>query len=252
MDESKTYTIGQLARLGGVSTKTLRHYERIGLLQPSKRSDAGYRLYSESDGRRLAEILAYREVGMLLKEITQMLGENSNNDSRAFRLTTHLQQLLKERQKLDGLICHIEEMILHEEEGVPMSAHDELNGFANNPYEDEARERWGHTDAYKESARRVKGYSTEDWEHYKAEAADINERFVALMQAEVSPCSDEARSLAKEHRQLISHWFYDCPPEMHAGFGQMWTSDPRFKESIDKAGEGLTEYMAEAFRCACC
>jgi hypothetical protein len=151
---------------------------------------------------------------------------------------------------MDSLICHIEEMLLHEEEGMPMSVRDELDGFANNPYEDEARETWGHTDAYKESARRTKAYTADDWKRYQEESSSINERFVALMDAGAPADSKEARMLTEEHRSLISRWFYECSPQMHAGFGEMWQADPRFAENIDKAGTGLSDYMATAFKSA--
>ena len=240
------YTIGQLAALAGVTTKTLRHYDRIGLLHPTGRSEAGYRLYSDSDGRRLAEILAYRALDIPLEQIAALLADSKRTD----RLNTHLKEMKHRRQKLDGLICHIEEMIRLEKEGAPMSAHDELNGFTHNPHEDEARDKWGDTDAWKESQRRVKSYTAKDWEQYKAEAENINERFVTLMQQGTPAESSEAIALAEEHRQLISRWFYECSPQMHAGFGDMWDADPRFKHNIDKAAEGLAEYMATAFRAA--
>jgi len=129
-----------------------------------------------------------------------------------------------------------------------MSADKELNGFTDDPYHEEAKEKWGQSDAWQESQRRTKGYTAQDWERYKQEAADLNDRFVALMQTEIPANSEQAHALAEEHRQLISTWFYDCPPEMHANFGAMWEADPRFKENIDKTAKGLSTYMAEAFR----
>jgi len=129
-----------------------------------------------------------------------------------------------------------------------MNTTDEFNGFANDPYGDEARERWGDTDAYRESQLRVSRYSAEDWERYKVEAEDINDRFVTLLQAGIPADSIDARALAEEHRLLISRWFYDCPKEMHANFGAMWETDPRFAENIDKAALGLAAYMSAAFK----
>ncbi|MCL2403595.1 MAG: MerR family transcriptional regulator [Coriobacteriia bacterium] len=256
MDNEATYTIGRLAELAGVSAKTLRHYDRIGLLSPSTRSAAGYRLYSDADGRRLAEILAYRALQMSLADITALLGDADalhdavvpSSGGRVTRLAEHLDRLRAQQAHLKSLIVHVEEMILHEEEGAPMSAADELNGFSNDPYKEEAQEKWGHTDAYQESARRVKNYTPEDWERYKEEAADINNRFVELMQADIPADSIDARALAEEHRLLISRWFYDCPKEMHANFGAMWEADPRFAENIDQAAPGLAAYMSAAFR----
>lgn len=131
-----------------------------------------------------------------------------------------------------------------------MNTHDKLNEFINDPYADEARQQWGGTDAYKESQRRTRNYTSEDWERYKLEAEDINTRFATLMQAGSSTDSPEAQQLAKEHRQLISKWFYECSPQMHAGLGDVWQADPRFKKNIDKAGEGLSDYMAAAFKAA--
>ncbi|MCL2679885.1 MAG: TipAS antibiotic-recognition domain-containing protein [Coriobacteriia bacterium] len=141
-------------------------------------------------------------------------------------------------------------MLADEQKGIPVNVHDETNGFATDPYKDEAAEMWGHTDAYKESQRRTQNYSAADWDRYKIEAADINDRFVALMQSQTPADSPEAHALAEEHRQLISRWFYECPPEMHANFGALWESDQRFKKNIDKAAEGLSAYMAEAFQTA--
>ena len=130
-----------------------------------------------------------------------------------------------------------------------MSIEDAIGVFGDfdpTEYEEEAKERWGDTDAYKQSAQRTASYIKRDWEALGAEADAINQRFLVLMADDV-PASDEAAmDVAEEHRAHISRWFYDCPKVAHAGLGQMYVADHRFKENIDKAGSGLAEYMAEA------
>ena len=120
------------------------------------------------------------------------------------------------------------------------------NAFGDNPYQAEAQQLWGQTDAFKQSQQRTANYSATDWDRYKTESADLYARFANLMQSGACSSSDQALALAEEHRLLITSWFYDCCPQMHANLAQMWVSDPRFKANIDKSGEGLTEFMATA------
>ena len=130
-----------------------------------------------------------------------------------------------------------------------MSKEDMLEVFGDfDPaqYEAEAEQRWGHTDAYKESARRTAGYSKSDWEEIGRDSARIDRAFLDLMEAGADPDSAEARTVAEQHRAHISKWFYECTPEIHAGLGQMYVADERFRERINRSGEGLAEYMAAA------
>lgn len=118
--------------------------------------------------------------------------------------------------------------------------------FNHAEYEAEAAERWGHTDAHKQSAARTATYTRDDWNRLSAEAEAINAALVQLMNAGVAPDSDDAMQLAEEHREHISAWFYACPPQMHAALGAMYVADPRFTANIDKAGEGLAAYLSAA------
>lgn len=121
-----------------------------------------------------------------------------------------------------------------------------FGGFDPSRYEEEAKQRWGDTEAYRESSRRTARYGRADWERIKQEGAEINDAFLALMQAGIPATSPEAGRVAERHRAYISKWFYRCTPEIHAGLGQMYVADPRFTESIDRAGPGLAAYMSEA------
>mgnify|MGYP001572614536 FL=1 len=113
-------------------------------------------------------------------------------------------------------------------------------------YEKEARESWGDTDAYRESARRTKGYTKQDWLQIGAVSEEINRTFIALMETGVPADGLEARAVAERHRTHITRWFYECTPEIHAGLGHMYVADPRFTRNIDKARPGLVKYMSEA------
>ena len=119
--------------------------------------------------------------------------------------------------------------------------------FDPSRYEEEARQRWGDTEAYRESARRTRRYGKADWERIKEEGAEIDNAFLALMARGVPATDPSAAEVAERHRAHISRWFYECTPEIHAGLGQMYVADPRFTESIDRAGPGLAAYMSEAF-----
>ncbi|GAA2373605.1 TipAS antibiotic-recognition domain-containing protein [Nonomuraea africana] len=116
----------------------------------------------------------------------------------------------------------------------------------DNPYADEAAERWGGTDAWAESQRRTASYGEEDWRRCMAESGEISARLAALMRSGVAASSREATDLAEEHRLHISRWFYECTPEIHRGLGEMYVADPRFTATIDEAAPGLAEYLRAA------
>jgi hypothetical protein len=110
----------------------------------------------------------------------------------------------------------------------------------------EAEERWGGTDAYRESVSRTAAYTKDDWITIRREADDINAGFLELMTAGDPADGQAAAALVDRHRAHISKWFYDCTPEIHEGLGQMYTADPRFQTNIDKAGAGLAAYLSDA------
>lgn len=123
-----------------------------------------------------------------------------------------------------------------------------MNGTEHDQYADEARERWGGTDAYRESARRTEGYSEEDWKKIKGESEGIEAGLAAALDDGDPLDGDRAMDLAEAARKHIDRWFYPCSRAMHAGLAEMYTSDPRFKAHYDGRAEGLAEYVAEAIR----
>ncbi|GAA2799167.1 TipAS antibiotic-recognition domain-containing protein [Nonomuraea dietziae] len=116
----------------------------------------------------------------------------------------------------------------------------------DNPYAEEAAERWGGTDAWAESQRRTSSYREEDWRRCTAESGEISAGLAALMASGVAASSPEAMDLAEEHRLHITRWFYECGSEIHRGLGEMYVADPRFTATIDRAAPGLALYLRDA------
>jgi DNA-binding transcriptional MerR regulator len=241
----RTLTVGAVAAMSGVTVRTLHHYERIGLLAPSRRSDAGYRLYSDADCERLARILHYRELGFPLDAIASLL-----DDVDRSRHLERQRTLLRERvARLQAMLASLEREMEAHVTGYNLTAEERLDVFGDfNPgeYEDEARERWGDTDAWQQSQARAREYGKDDWMRIRTEMDRLNGLFVTAMQAGTPASSPAVMALAEEHRQHISRWFYDCPHEMHRNLGAMYVDDPRFTGSIDAAAPGLAVYMRDA------
>lgn len=241
-----TTTIGDVARLAGITVRTLHHYDDIGLLTPTKRRPNGYRAYTDGDVSRLQQILAYRELDLGLEEIARILDEPSDTIGAFGKARRRIGDQLT---KLSRIAASLDAAIESEKRGTPMTPDERLEAFgAFDPDEfaDEAEERWGGTDAFRESARRTSAYTPAEWEQLRDEASEIDQSLLALMDVGAPPNSNEARALVDAHRAHITKWFYDCTPEIHAGLGMMYIEDERFRANIDKTGEGLAAYLSEA------
>lgn len=247
MSTNQRYTVGQVAKLAGVTIRTLHHYEQIGLLVPDERSDSGYRLYGEAEIDRLSRVLYYRELGFSLDDISVMLADNG---IPALQHLERQHQLLTERlRRVEAMVAAVERELEANLKGYSLTPEEKLEAFGDfdpDQYQDEARERWGNTDAWAQSQERGKSYTKDDWVRIREQMDDVNARFTALMQAS-SPATDtEAMNVAEDHRQMMHRWFYDCSPEFHRCLGDMYVNDPRFTESIDATAPGLAAYMQEA------
>lgn len=240
------YTVGELSRLSGITVRALHHYDEIGLCRPSERTAAGYRLYAEPDVLRLQQVLVLRELGLPLEEIARVIDEEPD---RAALLRRHRAALVEKRGKLDALLAAVD-TALHRLEGETTMTDSDVTrlfeGFDPAQHEDEVRARWGTTDAYKESARRTKGYTRADWDRFNAESAANGARIAALMRAGTPVTDPEVQAAVTEHRLLIDRWFYPCSTEMHKALGSMYVTDPRFTANLDKLGAGYAQYLSDA------
>jgi MerR family transcriptional regulator, thiopeptide resistance regulator len=242
-----SYSVGQVATIAGVTVRTLHHYDQIGLLAPGGRSRTGYRRYAEPDLQRLQEIMFYRELGFALEEIAALVNDPDIDPAEHLR---RQHRLLTERLgRVRRMVEAVEKALEAHTMGISLSPEERFEVFGEHDperYEDEVKQRWGETDAYKESQRRVKSYSKEDWLAIKAEAAEITQAYADAMTAGVAADSPAAMDLAERHRQHIGRWFYDCPPEMHRGLGEMYVADERFAANYEPLATGLTAWIRDA------
>ncbi|GAA2491062.1 MerR family transcriptional regulator [Terrabacter carboxydivorans] len=241
-----TWTVGQVAELVGVTVRTLHHYDEIGLLVPSERSRAGYRLYTEGDLQRLQQVVVYRRLELPLEEIATLLdgGEDAADHLRRQRAT-----VMSRLDELRELVTAIDRALEREMNDQPATPEDlkELfgDGFSDE-YQQEAEQRWGETDAWKQSAGRTKGYTKADWAEVKAEADAVNAAFVAAQSAGEPPTGQAAMDAAEQHRLHIQERFYDLTHDFHRGLADMYVADPRFTKTYEDIAPGLAAYVHDA------
>jgi DNA-binding transcriptional MerR regulator len=251
MSDSRTaagsYSVGRVADLSGVTIRTLHHYDEIGLLSPGGRSDAGYRVYEDSDLERLQRILFYRELGFTLKEISTIIEDPSTDSMGHLRRQRGL--LVERIERLGTMVDAIDYEMEARKMNIRLTPEERLEVFGEFRPEDHAEEaerRWGDNEAYKESNRRVSQYTKEDWLTLKAEAEEVQNRLAAAFEAGLAPDSEEAMAAAEAHRQHISRWFYECTYEIHRGLTDMYVSDERFRSNYDAQTPGLAAYIKES------
>ncbi len=241
------HTVGEVAKLARISVRTLHHYDAQGVVEPSARSEAGYRLYAEEDLERLQQVLFYRELGFSLEDIRTLMAEPGFDRREA---------LLGQREEIAGRMKRYEAMLglidktLSSMEGAIQMTKEEMfevfGDFDPAEYQDEVEERWGESDAYKESARRTKGYTKQDWQRFKDESEEINAAIVALMDEGVPAHDPRAMDAVDRARLQIDRWFYPCSRQMHANLGRMYIADPRFTATYEKIRSGMAQWMCDA------
>jgi len=241
------YTVGDVARISHVSVRTLHHYDEIGLLPPSERSESGYRLYSDEDLRRLGRILFYRELEFGLDEIARILADPETGVDDHLR---RQHRLLRERlERTRTLLDAIETEMEARRMGMSLTLQEQFEVFGTDKlpgWEREAEERWGDTAAWKESRRRAAAYTKDDWARMKREADDTVRSFAELLRTGEPATSTAAMDLAEAHREHISRWFYDCDHAMHRRLAGLYVSDPRFAKAYDDTEPGLARYVHDA------
>jgi DNA-binding transcriptional MerR regulator len=239
--------VGELSKLARVSIRTLHHYDELGLLRPSARTEGNYRLYSAGDIQRLHRILMFRELGLPLHDIRTVLDDPDADELETLKLQ---RSLLQERARRNQAMLDALNTLLAAAEGEKIMTKEDLSklfdGFDPAEYEQEAKDRWGETDAYKQSSERVKRYTKQDWEGIKAEMSAITAAYIGLMDAGTPPDSPEASAVVAQHHAHQCRWYYDSSPEMFANVSEMWVNDPRFTKNIDKARAGLAAYQTAA------
>jgi DNA-binding transcriptional MerR regulator len=240
-------TVSDVAGLASVSVRTLHHYDSVGLLSPSERSGSGYRLYETADLERLQRILFFRELGFSLDDIREVLDDPDFDPVEALVMQREL--LLEKASHVEAMIGAVDRALEAAQKGVTMDEKDMFEVFGDfdpGQHEEEVRDRWGDTDAYKESARRTSGYSKDDWKRVKQEQEEIEAEFAKAMARGEAPDGPEATALAERARLAIDRAFYPCSREMHANLGRMYVADPRFAKHYEDRAPGLAQYVCDA------
>lgn len=238
-------TVNEVSKLSGISVRTLHYYDQIGLLHPDRVSDAGYRLYGQNSLERLQQILLFRQLEFPLKEIKGIIDSPDFNREEA--LDQQIQMLTLQQEHLSGLIDLALEI---KKNGVNKMDFKPFDTSKLDEYAKEAKERWGDSAAYEESAKKTRNYSKEDWDMANGQMSAIFAEFGQLK--DQPPESRLAQQTVKKLQDFINQFFYACDNEVLAGLGQMYTSDQRFRENIDKmGGSGTAEFAGKAIAYYC-
>jgi len=254
MEEEQHLTVGRLAGLAGVTVRTLHHYDEAGLVRPSGRTAAGYRVYSTGDVERLRQVLTYRRLGFGLREVAELLDDPSADAVAHLRRQRAL--LVAQRADMDALVAAIDKELEARAMGINVTPQEQLEVFGTNKpggeWADEARQRWGDdgqggdTTPWRQSQRLAAQYGKEDWMRIKAEADASVAAFAAALRAGLPASDPAAMDLAEGHRQRIVRYFYDCGYGMHRGLADMYLADERFTATYDSVEPGLARYVHDA------
>ncbi|MCB2178483.1 MerR family transcriptional regulator [bacterium] len=240
-----TYTVKQLADMAGVSTRTLHYYDQIGLLTPSEVGANGYRQYHQAELYRLQQILFYKELGLELKHIQEILDQPGFNLIRS--LEAHKSALEKETTRLLTLLDTVKNTINHLKGAHPMSDKELFAGWSEEKqveYEKEAMQMYD-PEKVKQSSRRWKNYTREEKDRIQQQGGNIFQKMAELIPT--GPTSEAAQAQVKAYQDYVTASFYDCTPEIIGGLGQAYTQDPRFQATFDAIHPDLAEFTSAAF-----
>ena len=246
------YTIKALADLAGVTPRTLRWYHQEGLLKPLRTTEAGYRLYGPEEVDRLQSILFYKELGLELEAVREIL--DAPGFDRLAALRSHLTALEARRQRLDALILTVEKTIDEAKGGTQMSDREKFEAFkrraveANEEqYGKEIRERYGQ-EAVEASNARFLSMTEEEHGRWKALEAEILSALAAAVRSGENPAGEEGRRIAELHRRWLSHTWAKYTPQAHRGVAELYTADRRFTACYDREVPGCAAFLRDAVR----
>ncbi|MGJ7911606.1 MerR family transcriptional regulator [Neobacillus sp. LXY-1] len=245
------YTVQKLASLAGVSARTLRYYDEIGILKPARISSSGYRIYGQSEVDRLQQILFYRELGVNLESIKDIITDPSFDGSTA--LKEHRQKLLEKREQLNLLIANVEKTIAMTEGRMNMSNQEKFEGFKKimideneRKYGKEIRERYGEETVEKSNAK-VMNMTQEQYDEATALADRVSKTLAEAFKTG-DPAGELAQKTAELHKKWLTFYWSEYSKEAHAGLAQMYVDDERFKAYYDKEQPGTAEFLRDAIQ----
>ena len=248
------YSINQLARLAKISTRTLRYYDEIKLLSPGRRSSNGYRVYGQKEIDRLQQILFYRELGVSLEEIHQIVHAKNYDGTAA--LLGHLSALKAKKAQIDQLILNVEKTIAASRGEVSMSDQEKFEGFkqtliAENEkqYGEEIRKKYGDT-IVNESNAKIMGLSAAQYESMQELSLAINATLKAAFE-QGDPAGELAQKTCAMHHEWLLYSWRHYSKEAHLGLAQAYVEDPRFQAYYDAIAPGCAEFLRDALMVYC-
>jgi DNA-binding transcriptional MerR regulator len=243
------YTVQKLGSLAGISTRTLRYYDEIGILKPARISSSGYRIYGQKEVDRLQQILFYRELGVSLDSIKEIVSAPSFDGANA--LIEHRERLLEKREQLDMLIANVDKTIALTEGRIKMSNKEKFEGFKQKMVDDnekkygkEIREKYGKETVEKSNAK-VKNMTQEQYDEVTALTALVTETLAQAF-ATGDPAGELAQKAADMHKKWLTYYWNEYSKEAHAGLAQMYVDDPRFTAYYDEKQPGTAEFLRDA------
>ena len=243
------YTVQKLASLAGVSTRTLRYYDEIGILKPARINSSGYRIYGQDEVDKLQQIMFYRELGVGLEDIKGIINSPSFDGTNA--LKEHREKLLEKRRQLDALIANVNKTIALTEGRIEMSNKEKFEGFKKkmiddneNKYGKEVREKYGD-DTVEKSNAKLMNMSEEQYNEFEKLSATIIEKLKDAYKTG-DPSGELAQEVAKLHHKWLTFTWPSYSKEAHAGLAQMYVDDERFTAYYDKEQPGAAEFLRDA------
>ena len=242
------YTIKKIADLAGVTTRTIRYYDEIGLLSPADTGDNGYRYYDQGSLLRLQQILFFRELDVPLKDIQLIMSRPDFNLAAA--LEKHRTSLQSKAERLDKLIDTVDQTIATIKGEWTMNDKDYFEGFDETQYQEEAKKLWGDTPQWAESQKKWASYTMEQKGEIKAEGGRITIRMVSE-DPNASPDDPDVQAAIGEYHAYINKYFYTCDVGFLRGLADMWVEDQRFAINYERIREGGAVFVRAAVHIFC-
>lgn len=245
------YKLHEIAKLAGVSSRTLRYYDNIGLLPPLRLSEAGYRIYGPAQVNRLQEILLYREMGLELSTIARILSGDAY--ARTSALQAHLVSLQAQHNRIACMITTVEKSINETRGDITMTDTEKFEGFKRSlisqneaQYGKEVRATYGDA-AVDASNAKLMGMSEAQYHAYEELTAEILSLLRSALQNNAEPSSEDARIICEKHREWLMFFWKDYSPDVHVSLAQTYVADDRFRKYYDdQAGAGAAQFLYDA------
>lgn len=245
------YTVQKLGSLAGVSTRTLRYYDEIGILKPARINSSGYRIYGQAEVDRLQQILFYRELGISLESIKEIVTAPSFDGAAALR--DHREKLLEKKEQLEMLIANVDKSIAVTEGRMRMSNKEKFEGFKKKMIDDnekkygiEIREKYGEETVNKSNAK-LQNMTQAQYDEVTKLAEQVIETLAEAYKTG-DPAGDLAQKAAGLHKRWLSYYWNEYSKEAHAGLAQMYVDDERFTAYYDKEQPGTAAFLRDAIQ----